>query len=73
MIHGKVGSGKELAARLIHKQSKRVNNPFIIFSPTCMTTEKINQELFGESEKQANNNKRPTILEFANNGAFIYR
>lgn len=68
MIHGKVGSGKELAARLIHKQSKRVNNPFIIFSPTCMTTEKINQELFGESEKQENNTKRPTILEFANNG-----
>ncbi|AFB20975.1 sigma-54-dependent transcriptional regulator [Rickettsia canadensis] len=68
MIHGKVGSGKELAARLIHKQSKRVNNPFIIFSPTCMTTEKIDQELFGESEKQENNNKRPTILEFANNG-----
>ncbi|MCZ6901991.1 MAG: sigma-54 dependent transcriptional regulator [Rickettsia endosymbiont of Ixodes persulcatus] len=68
MIHGKVGSGKELTARLIHKQSKRVNNPFIIFSPTCMTTDKINQELFGESEKQENNNKRPTILEFANNG-----
>lgn len=71
MIHGKVGSGKELTARLIHKKSKRVNNPFIIFSPTCMTTEKINQELFGEPEKQESNNnsnKRPTILEFANNG-----
>ncbi|MGI4752762.1 MAG: sigma-54-dependent transcriptional regulator [Janthinobacterium lividum] len=71
MIHGKVGSGKELTARLIHKKSKRVNNPFIIFSPTCMTLEKINQELFGEAEKQESNNnsnKRPTILEFANNG-----
>jgi len=70
MVHGKIGSGKELTARLIHKKSKRVNNPFIIFSPTGMTLEKINQELFGELEKQENNNnnKRPTILEFANNG-----
>ncbi|WP_253307872.1 MULTISPECIES: sigma-54-dependent transcriptional regulator [unclassified Rickettsia] len=68
MIHGKVGSGKELAARLIHKKSKRVNNPFIIFSPMCMSTEKIHQELFGEVDKVENGNKRPTLLEFANNG-----
>ncbi len=71
MIHGKVGIGKELTARLIHKKSKRVNNPFIIFSPTCMTLEKINQELFGEAKTQESNNNsntRPTILEFANNG-----
>lgn len=68
MIHGKVGSGKELAARLIHKLSKRANSAFIIFSPMCMNIDKIQHELFGETEKPENNNKRPTLLEFANNG-----
>lgn len=71
MIHGESGSGKELAARLIHKKSKRANGPFIILSPTCMTVDKIQQELFGEPEKQDANGvftKRISILEAANNG-----
>lgn len=71
MIHGEIGSGKELAARLIHKKSKRANGPFIIFSPTCMNADKIQQELFGEVEKQDANGmftRRVSILEAANNG-----
>lgn len=71
MIHGEVGSGKELVARLIHKKSRKANGPFIPFSPTCMSSEKIMQDLFGESEKQDANSllsKRVTILEAANNG-----
>jgi two-component system nitrogen regulation response regulator NtrX len=71
MIHGAVGSGKELTARLIHKKSKRANGPFIVFSPTCMQADRIMQELFGEPEKQDANGvfvKRMSILEAANNG-----
>lgn len=67
LIQGKAGSGKELAARLIHKKSKRANGPFIVFNPTCMTAEKIQQELFGV-EKSETNIRRPSILEVANNG-----
>lgn len=71
MIFGEPGSGKELVARLIHKKSKKSNGPFIIFSPTCMTAERVQQELFGEPEKQDVNGvftKRQSILEAANNG-----
>ena len=71
MIHGEVGSGKELAARLIHKKSKKANGPFIVFSPTCMAVDKIQQELFGEPERQDSNGvftKRLSVLEAANNG-----
>lgn len=71
MIYGAVGSGKELMARLIHKKSKRNNGPLIIFSPTSMSINKIQQELFGEYEKNDSPiafDKRLSILEAANNG-----
>jgi two-component system nitrogen regulation response regulator NtrX len=71
MIHGAVGSGKELTARLIHKKSKRANGSFIVFSPTSMPSGKIQQELFGEADKQEKGNvfdKRLSVLEAANNG-----
>lgn len=73
MIHGPVGSGKELAARLLHKKSKKAHNPFIIFSPTCGSPDKISLELFGGSnndEAPGNNllNNKVSVLETANNG-----
>jgi two-component system nitrogen regulation response regulator NtrX len=71
MVHGAVGSGKELTSRLIHKKSKRSNGPFIVFSPTSMPINKIQQELFGDNERHEANslyNKRISILEAANNG-----
>jgi two-component system nitrogen regulation response regulator NtrX len=72
MIHGSIGTGKELAARLIHKKSKRANGPFLVFSPTSMLASKIQQELFGDEEKQELVNsvfdKRISVLEAANNG-----
>ena len=71
MIHGGVGSGKELTARLIHKKSKRASGPFIVFSPTSMSASKIQQELFGDDEKQEAGSvfdKRISVFEAANNG-----
>ncbi len=74
MITGQVGTGKELAARLIHKKSKRANSPFIVFSPTGLSNEKVMQELFGEPEKTDINSaytKRHSILEAANSGTLF--
>lgn len=70
MVTGAIGTGKELVARLIHKNSKRNNHPFIVFSPTSMSANKILQELFGEFDKDsaAFSDKRISILEAANNG-----
>lgn len=71
MIHGPVGSGKELVSRLIHKQSRRASSPFIVFNPTPLTDHQINNELFADSDRHRNSNfqeKKVTILEAANNG-----
>lgn len=71
MLYGEPGTGKELTARLLHKKSKRANGPFIVFSPTGMSPDRIRQELFIEPEKQDVNNvfiKRHSVLEAANNG-----
>lgn len=70
MLLGQAGSGKELAARLIHKQSKRVNGPFVVYNPTGLSSEKILFDLFGEKNKQEGelNSVRISILEAANHG-----
>lgn len=71
MIHGGGGSGKELAARLIHKKSRKASGPFIVFSPTALTVTKIQQELFGDEDKQEQGtvfDKRISVLEAAHNG-----
>jgi two-component system nitrogen regulation response regulator NtrX len=43
-----MGSGKELIARKIHKESKRKNNSFIVLNGALLDLEKYEQELFGE-------------------------
>ena len=71
MIHGGIGSGKDLTARLIHKKSKRASGSFLVFSPTSMSANKIQQELFGDEEKQELGSvfdKRISVLEATHNG-----
>ena len=47
LISGCPGTGKEVAARLIHKQSLRSENPFVILNCALMTPERMDEELFG--------------------------
>ena len=47
-ITGPTGSGKELIARKIHKNSKRKKEPFIILNGALLESEKYELELFGE-------------------------
>jgi len=49
-ICGPVGSGKELIARKIHKQSKRNKGPFIILNGALLDIKKYELELFGEEK-----------------------
>ncbi len=49
-INGPTGSGKELIARKIHKQSKRQKGPFIILNAALLDIEKYELELFGEEK-----------------------
>lgn len=47
MITGQSGSGKELAARLIHESSARANGPFVVINAAAIQPETMEQELFG--------------------------
>ena len=47
-INGPTGSGKELIARKIHKQSNRKQKPFIILNGALLDVKKYELELFGE-------------------------
>ena len=49
-ITGPTGSGKELIARKIHKNSKRNKGPFIILNGALLESEKYELELFGEEK-----------------------
>ena len=57
-INGPTGSGKELIARKIHKESKRQNGPFVVLNGALLDIEKYELELFGEEK---------------NNGSISYR
>ena len=49
-INGSTGSGKELIARKIHKESKREKGPFIIINGALLDIKKYELELFGEEK-----------------------
>jgi two-component system nitrogen regulation response regulator NtrX len=49
-ITGPTGSGKELIARKIHKESKRQKKPFIVLNGALLDIEKYELELFGEEK-----------------------
>ncbi|MEZ5939151.1 MAG: sigma-54 dependent transcriptional regulator, partial [Hyphomonadaceae bacterium] len=48
MIFGPPGSGKELAARMIHDHSQRATGPFVVVSAANMNPDTAEVELFGE-------------------------
>ncbi len=50
-INGPTGSGKELIARKIHKESNRKNGPFVILNGALLDVKKYEQELFGEERR----------------------
>ena len=49
-INGPTGSGKELIARKIHKESKRQKGPLIILNGALLDIKKYELELFGEEK-----------------------
>jgi len=50
-INGPTGSGKELVARKIYKNSKRNKGPFVIINGALLDAKKYELELFGEEKK----------------------
>ena len=69
LINGPSGSGKELIARKIHKNSHRSLEPFIILNGALLDTNKYELELFGEEKE--NGSISYGALEKANKGTLL--
>ena len=69
LINGPSGSGKELIARKIHKNSKRNSKPFIILNGAVLEANKYELELFGEEKE--NGSISYGALEKANDGTLL--
>jgi two-component system nitrogen regulation response regulator NtrX len=64
LITGQTGTGKELLARKIHKNSEKSKYPFIVLNASVLKGKNYEKELFGED--YANENFSQGMLEKAN-------
>ena len=69
LIYGPTGSGKELVARKIHKNSARSKEPFIIINAALLKEKTYEKELFGEEFEDGNISFG--ALERANKGTLL--
>src|SRR5476651_323918 len=66
LISGPAGSGKEVAARLIHVRSRRAGNAFVAINCATMAPDRIEMELFGV--ESADGPRKTGLFELAHNG-----
>jgi two-component system nitrogen regulation response regulator NtrX len=70
LISGPPGSGKELAARMLHAASPRAKSEFVAVSAADMTPERIDLELFGE-EGEGGRPRKIGVFERAHGGTLF--
>ena len=68
-ISGPAGSGKELVARQIHKQSSRSKKPFIVVNGALLDPQKYELELFGS--ENVNETTNYGFFEKAKDGSLL--
>lgn len=71
LIVGPSGSGKEIAARMIHALSARANGPFIVINAATITPERMEPELFGVEGDNNGTARKIGALEEADSGTLF--
>jgi len=69
LIYGESGTGKDIVAKEIHKQSKYCNGPFIVVNAAMLEPEGIENELFGHDN--GNGEFTTGFFEKSNNGTLF--
>tara|TARA_B100000965_G_scaffold10053_1_gene7808 strand:- start:95 stop:1429 length:1335 start_codon:yes stop_codon:yes gene_type:complete len=69
LIYGESGTGKDVVAREIHKNSKYSNGPFIVVNAAILEPEGIENELFGHDN--GNGEYTTGVFEKSHNGTLF--
>ena len=67
LIRGSSGTGKELAARVLHQKSQRAESPFVVLNAAAMAPDRVEEELFG-TEDRTGGPRKVGALEEAHTG-----
>ncbi len=70
LITGAAGTGKEVAARVLHGWSPRATGPFRVISCACMDPDTVEQELFGIEDSSGA--VRAGVMEQAHGGTLFF-
>lgn len=71
LITGEPGTGKELAARFIHRNSPRVTGPFTALNCAILRPERLEIELFGSENGVMGEPAKTGVLEQADGGTLL--
>ncbi|AOW49470.1 two component response regulator NtrX [Acetobacter pasteurianus NBRC 101655] len=71
LISGGPGSGKEVAARMIHARSKREDGPFVALNCATLAPGRFEEELFGLEGGTEGVGRRTGVLERAHGGTLL--
>ena len=73
LITGPAGSGKEVAARLLHKLSRRAGGPFVVVNCAALDPQKLELEMFGAESKEDDGQPaiRAGLFERAHGGTLL--
>jgi two-component system nitrogen regulation response regulator NtrX len=73
LITGPAGSGKEVAARMIHTRSRRAEGPFVVLNCATLSPGRFEEELFGieAGNDPAAAPRRAGVLERAHTGTLL--
>lgn len=74
LIRGSAGSGKEVAARMLHARSRRADQPFVIVNCAAMAPERMESELFGVEAARSSDSagRKIGLFEQAHNGTLVF-
>ena len=71
LISGGPGSGKEVAARMIHASSRREDGPFVALNCAILAPGRFEEELFGLEGGADGVGRRTGVLERAHGGTLV--